>query len=287
MVNHMTNIARLGGALALALRLLESFAFAQAPVSNPDEYRVGAGDVLEVAVIGNEEASRITTISPGGTVTLPLIGEVPVAALTLPEVRQRITDLLAKDYLVNPQVDVRVKEYGSQFALVVGEMRTPGRHPLRSSTRLIDILMASGGFTAQASGEVVVNRVDGTFPDGAKSLRVRITTTNPTARDQAALETPLHAGDVVVAAPKAYVIVEGEVARPGRFAIDGNLTITGAISIAGGLTRYGSSSMKVRRLGTDGKTEILSVDLKAIRKGRAEDMLLRADDVVTVSRRLF
>lgn len=283
----MTNVLRLGGALALALRLLGSHAFAQAPVSNPDEYRVGAGDVLEVAVIGNEDASRVTTISPGGTVTLPLIGEVPVAALTLPEVRQRIIDLLAKDYLVNPQVDVRVKEYGSRFALVVGEMRTPGRRPLRSNSRLIDMLMDSGGFTAQASGEVVVTRVDGTFPDGTKTLRVRVATTNPTTKDQAALETPLRAGDIVVAAPKAYVIVEGEVARPGRFPIDGNLTVTGAISMAGGLTRYGSSSAKVRRTGADGKSEILSVDLKAIRKGRVDDTVLQADDVVTISRRLF
>jgi polysaccharide export outer membrane protein len=253
----------------------------------PDEYRVGAGDVLEVTVIGNQDASRVAPIDPGGTITLPLVGEVPVAGRTLAQVRQQVSALLAKDYLVNPQVDVRIKEYGSRFALIVGEMRQPGRRPLRANSRLIDVLMEAGGFTPQASGDVLITRVDGTFPDGGKSLRVRITAQNATAADRAGVETELHAGDIIVAAPKAYVIVEGEVSRPGRFVIDGNLTITGGISIAGGLTRYGSSSVRIRRTDAEGKTAIVPVDLKAIRKGKAEDVLLQADDVVTVSRRLF
>lgn len=277
--------ASLAGGLLLGLGA-ESRAQETAAAA-PDEYRLGAGDVLDVIVIGNQDASRVAPIDPGGTITLPLVGEVPVAGRTLAEVRQEVTALLAKDYLVNPQVDVRIKEYGSRFALVVGEMRQPGRRPLRANSRLIDVLMEAGGFTPQASGDVLITRVDGTFPDGSKSLRVRITAQNATAADHAGVETTLHAGDIIVAAPKAYVIVEGEVARPGRFVIDGNLTITGGISIAGGLTRYGSSTVRIRRTDAAGKTAITEVDLKAIRKGKAEDVLLQADDVVSVSRRRF
>ena len=59
---------------------------------------------------------------------------------------------------------------------------------------------------------------------------------------------PLRNGDIITASPKYYVTVEGEVSRPGRYAIDGDLTVSGAISPAGGLTRFGSSDVKVRRV---------------------------------------
>jgi polysaccharide export outer membrane protein len=82
--------------------------------------------------------------------------------------------------------------------------------------------------------------------------------------------------------------VEGEVNRPGRYPIDEDLTVTVAISTAGGLTRFGSNTVKVRRVDAEtGKIEILDVDLKAIRKGKEPDPKLKANDVLTVPRRLF
>src|SRR5262249_6520409 len=42
------------------------------------EYRVGAGDVLDVTVFGNEDLTRTATIQTNGAVVLPLLGEVPV-----------------------------------------------------------------------------------------------------------------------------------------------------------------------------------------------------------------
>jgi polysaccharide export outer membrane protein len=274
-------------AWCVAVFVAAAAAFAQDEAAAPADYRVGNGDVLDVTVLDNPEASRVAPISPGGTITLPLVGDVAVGGLTAAEIRQKLTELLSRDYLVNPQVEVRIKEYGSQFALAVGEMKSPGRKALRGNTRLIDLLMDSGGFTNQASGDVVVTRVDGTFPDGSKSIKVRVAATSPTPKNQAALEFPLRNGDIVVASPKAYVIVEGEVNRPGRFVIEGNLTITGAVSIAGGLTRYGSNNVKLRRVDADGRTQILPVDLKSIRKGKTVDTLLQGDDVITVPRRLF
>ena len=57
-----------------------------------------------------------------------------------------------RDYLVNPQVEVKVKEYQSQFVSVVGEVNSPGRKPLRGRTRLIDVLVEAGGFTPTRLG---------------------------------------------------------------------------------------------------------------------------------------
>jgi polysaccharide export outer membrane protein len=82
------------------------------------------------------------------------------------------------------------------------------------------------------------------------------------------------------------VTVEGEVARPGRYPIEGDLTVSGAVSQAGGLTRFGSSRLKVRRTDPEtGKSSFLEVDLKDVRKGKEPDPPLLPNDVVTVSRR--
>jgi polysaccharide biosynthesis/export protein len=252
----------------------------------PAEYHVGAGDVLEIVVLDNSELSRAATVQTNGNLSLPLLGEVPVTTLTVAEIKTKLTTLLA-DYLVSPQVEVKVKEYQSQFVTVIGEVNNPGRKPFRGQTRLLDVLLEAGGFTGRASGDVTVTRREGSFAGGEKTLRLRLGRTPLSAQDQANLEMPLRSGDLITASPKYYVTVEGEVARPSRYVIEADLTVSGVISLAGGLTRYGSHKLKVRRTNPDGTTEILKVDLKEIRKGKEPDLRLQANDVITADRSLF
>jgi polysaccharide export outer membrane protein len=250
------------------------------------EYRVGAGDALDVAVLENPEISRTAVVQTNGGMSLPLVGEVRVAGLTVAEIQSKLTTLLT-NYLVNPQVEVKVREYQSQFVTVIGELNNPGRKALRAQTRLLDILLEAGGFGPRASGDVTISRREGTFADGAKALHLRLGHTPLSAQDQAGLETPMRNGDVITASPKYYVTVEGEVAQPGRYVIEPDLTVTGAISLAGGLTRYGGQKVKVRRTEADGATSILKVDLKEVRNGKEPDVRVQANDVITVARTLF
>ena len=119
-------------------------------------------------------------------------------------------------------------------------------------------------------------------------MRLRFGSASPSAIDQVNLELILRNGDIITALPKFYVTVEGEVNRPGRYVLDGDLTVTGAISTAGGLTRFGKNDVQVRRVDSEtGKTTIIGVDLKDVRKGKKPDPLLLPNDVVTVPRRIF
>jgi polysaccharide export outer membrane protein len=251
------------------------------------DYRVGPGDVLDVAVLGNADLTRTATVQPTGSITFPLLNEVPVAGLTVSEIQRRLTALLIKDFLVDPHVEVKVKEFQSQFVIVLGEVNTPGRKVLRGGSRLVDVLVEAGGFTPRASGEIVITRTEGSFEGGSKILRMRLGGTF-SAQDYVGLELALRNGDVITAPARQYVTVEGEVQRPGRYAIEGDLTVTGAISTAGGLTRFGSSDVKLRRIeaGT-GKVTITKVDLKDVRKGKNPDPPVAPNDVITVTRRLF
>jgi polysaccharide export outer membrane protein len=263
-----------------------------APAAGPaasGDYVVGPGDVIEVAVYGNDDLSRIPTVQTNGSISYPLLGEIQVAGLTIAEVQRKITNLLAKDYLVNPQVEVKVRDYNSQYVSVVGEVNSPGRKPLRGRTRLIDILTEAGGFKPSASTDVMITRTDGGFDGGQKSITLRLSrSASPSMQDVVNLELPMRNGDIVTAFPKAYVTVDGEVTRPGRYAIESDLTVTGAVSLAGGLTRFGSNGVKVRRTDAQtGKVTIIKVDLKDVRNGKKPDVPLLPNDVISVSRRVF
>jgi len=293
---------RLAAALALLIGLAVPVLPQAAPAPSPTpalpspspaaagvsaDYRVGPGDVLDVAVLGNADLTRTATVQPTGSITFPLLNEVPVAGLTVSEIQRRLTALLIKDFLVDPHVEVKVKEFQSQFVIVLGEVNTPGRKVLRGGSRLVDVLVEAGGFTPRASGEIVITRTEGSFEGGSKILRMRLGGTF-SAQDYVGLELALRNGDVITAPARQYVTVEGEVQRPGRYAIEGDLTVTGAISTAGGLTRFGSSDVKLRRIeaGT-GRVTITKVDLKDVRKGKYPDPPVAPNDVITVSRRLF
>ncbi len=280
--------AAIPGLLLAALASAEEPRPSPSPAPATAEYRVGSGDVLDVQVFGNEDLSRSASVQPNGAIHLPLIGEVPVSGLTVTEIQRKLVSLWGRDYLVSPQVEVRVREYQSQFAFVVGEVNQPGRKPLRGRTRLIDLLVEAGGFTPRASGEVTIARNEGAFDGGGRTLHIRLAGGPMTPQDQVNLEIPLLNGDIITAQPKQYVTVEGEVNRPGRYAIDGELSITGAISSAGGLTRFGSNAVRVRRVDPgSGTTQIVRVDLKKVRDGKAPDLALLPNDVVSVPRRVF
>jgi polysaccharide biosynthesis/export protein len=260
---------------------------AAAAPSPEGDYEVGAGDVLEINVFGNDDLSRVPTVQTNGAVSLPLLGEVQVSGLTIAEVKRKVTNLLAKDYLINPQVEVKVKEYQSQYVSVVGEVNNPGRKPIRGRMRLLDALIESGGFKASSSGDVMITRTDGSFDDGKKAITVRISA-SATIQDQINLELRLKNGDIISALPKSFVTVDGEVNRPGRYAIESDLTVTGAVSLAGGRTRFGSSGAKVRRIDPQtGKVSIIEVDIKDVQNGKKPDVTLLPNDVVSVARRVF
>src|SRR5262245_58120050 len=90
------------------------------------EYVIGARDVLQVAVWGQADRSKDYPVDQDGFVPCPLVGRVRAAGLTTKQFAARLAELLEKDYLVNPQVMVSVKEYLSKKVQVLGEAEKPG-----------------------------------------------------------------------------------------------------------------------------------------------------------------
>jgi protein involved in polysaccharide export with SLBB domain len=248
-------------------------------------YRVGPGDVLEVVVDGRPDLSRLPTVQTTGTIHHPLLGDVPVADLSVADVLTRVATLLAKEGVANP-VRLRVREYNSRSVFVAGEVARPGRKALKAGGRLIDALVDAGGFAATASGEVLVQRRDGTFDDGTTIKRFRFRSSGPSAEDRLNLSLALHPGDVVTSRPRQFVMVSGEVGRPGRYELSDGMTVTDALEAAGGVARSSYPKVSLERAQpAEGEPRKVDVDTRAVRSGEASDPTLRANDTVSVRAR--
>lgn len=83
--------------------------------------------------------------------------------------------------------------------------------------------------------------------------------------------------------PPPAVYVVGYVIKPQAIPFNPNLTVSQAVAMAGGVTPDGGMErIRVTQHLTDNKRREIVVDLKAIAKRRAEDILLQPYDIVDV-----
>ena len=124
-------------------------------------YRIGAEDVLQVSVFGNEKLSRIVPVRPDGMISLPLLNDVRAAGLTPMELRDSLMKKLV-EFVPSPEIAVIVTEVKSFMISVIGQVMRPGRYDLRSSATVVDALAMAGGFKEFAGrSRVVVMRPEG------------------------------------------------------------------------------------------------------------------------------
>jgi polysaccharide export outer membrane protein len=133
---------------------------------DPNDYRIGPEDVLQVSIWKNEAMSRTVPVRPDGKITLPLLNDVEAAGLTPMEFRELLIKKLT-EYMPAPEVSVIVVDPRSFKVSVMGEVPRPGRFELRSRTTVLDMLALAGGLSQFASrSKIVVLR-----PDGSKGMK--------------------------------------------------------------------------------------------------------------------
>jgi len=260
-----------------------------------ERYRIGPGDVLEIRVLNRPQLSRDSIrVETDGMIGMPLIeGELRAACQTESDLAREIARRYLR-YLKNPQVYVFIKEYNSKQVAVIGAVNTPGRFLLQRQVRLLELLALAGG-PGELAGrniQVVHNAPDTTCdsqfaPSAAletefvevSSYKLRETLTgvpeaNPFVRP----------GDVITISEAEQVYVIGNVVKPAAISLKEKITVSQAIAMAGG-TLPDTRSERVRIVRQDGanggKTEIF-VDLKALGKRQAEDVVLQPNDIVEV-----
>lgn len=252
------------------------------------EYTIGPRDVLGITVWGQGDLSRDYGVDPDGYIPFPLIGRVKAAGSTPKELAAQLTELLGKDYLVNPQVIVAVKEYLSQKVQVLGAAEKPGVYYLTGPTTLLEILSRAGGFASTAGKQVLLVRNHGAADGSSAALRLsleKIQAGDPSEN------TSVQSQDIVIVSKaQAYsYFIFGEVKKPGAYTLDKDTNILEGITVAGGFTdKAAPSRTRVIRSTPKGQ-QVIEVDMNDIlRRGReAKTVMLQESDVVVVPESFF
>lgn len=164
---------------ALVTRLATEREQASAPAQDPltreaasYAYRVAAHDVLQVTVWEHPELTAPTgqfrspeengiPVNADGTIFYPYVGAIDVAGKTVTEIRQTLTQRLAR-VITSPQLDVRVAAFRSKKVQVTGEVVAPTLVPLTDvPLRVQDALAGAKGFTPESDFSRVTLSRDG------------------------------------------------------------------------------------------------------------------------------
>jgi polysaccharide export outer membrane protein len=119
-----------------------------------EDYRLSGGDLLEITVLGLKDMDRSARVGQTGDISYPLVGEVKVGGLTLPQAQAALV-LKLKDYLRDPQVTLFIKEYGNKKVFVFGQVNKPGAIELPAETKLtvLEAVSQAEGFTRIAASD--------------------------------------------------------------------------------------------------------------------------------------
>lgn len=261
------------------------------------DYQVGAGDLLEVQVIGQADLSQSLRIAGSGEISFPMVGLIQIAGHSTFEVEDAIAERLRAAGLVQePEVLVTVREYQAKPIYISGAVVSPGEFVMSQELTVSDAVLLAGGLAFNAADEALLHRrvspaaaaaatgaaapgpgvetitvdlrplKDGRFFDGAVSLQRGDVVYVPEQR----MQPFFVAGEVIE--PRNYFYAPGKV-----------VTASQAISHAGGPlpTAKLSNGMLVRFDDKGGRVE-LKVDYKAILEGRQKDFPIEPYDIIFI-----
>jgi polysaccharide export outer membrane protein len=162
--------------------------------SAPDDYQIGAGDVLTVNVWKEPDASAAgLVVRNDGKITLPLLKDVVVAGLTLHQAEKLITEQLSK-YIMAPDVAVIATSISSQKIYLIGAVKKEGPMPLTFRMNVLQALSEAGGLTEFAKKK----RIYVLRSEGGREFRLPFDYTEVLKGTHMELNILLKPGDTIV-----------------------------------------------------------------------------------------
>jgi len=119
------------------------------PVGERRGYVIGDDDVLQATVWQNPDLDQELAVRPDGMVSFQLIGDVPAAGLTIPQLTADITSRLS-EYVKSPQVSISIKKIGGSRIVILGQVTTPGVFAVGGRKSIMEAIGMAGGFTRDA-----------------------------------------------------------------------------------------------------------------------------------------
>ena len=164
-----------------------AYTAAPMPVRYDAGYRLDAGDKLRVVVYGQEGLTNTYTIDAAGSITMPLIGQVPARGRSPAALANQISAKLRNGYIREPSVAVEIESYRPFF--ILGEVQAPGQYPYVPNMTVESAIAIAGGFSPRAKRD----NVTVTHSEAGAAMRAVVP-----------LGTPLGPGDTVFVAERWF-----------------------------------------------------------------------------------
>lgn len=250
---------------------LLDFVFRVTRDETPGPYQINVGDEVTVESATDRDLRRTLVVLPDGTITLPLLGQVRAANLTVQQLRDELDEQYKKYYKV-PAITVT---------------------PIKVDTQLEDLRYTVGGrsgFGGQArtgkvtpEGTIQLPAV-GSVP--AQGLTIDEFTQELNQRFNEKIEG-IEVIPVLTQRAPRYVYVLGEVKLPGRYTLEAPTTVLQSIAMAGSYNNGAHiSSIVVFRRADDWRLIATILDLRNTLLGKtpcpAGEIWVSDADVVLV-----
>ena len=115
-----------------------------------DEYLIGAGDVVQISVWGEQSASvPSAVVRPDGKISMPLLKEVAISGLTPTQAGKTIAEQLDQ-YIKGANVAVVVSQINSKKIYLLGAVKKEGTISYTYRMTVMQALSEAGGLTDYA-----------------------------------------------------------------------------------------------------------------------------------------
>jgi len=140
----------------------DAYPYKDEPDPRHKELTIGVGDVLSINVWGEKDLNTDATVRPDGTITMPLVGDLPAAGNTPSALKAKIKEGLDR-YLKLPagnEIAVAVKSWKSYRFTLENEVGKPGVYTSDQYVTVSEALAMGGGLTrfAKRDGVVILRR---------------------------------------------------------------------------------------------------------------------------------
>ncbi len=249
-----------------------------AQAAEQNDYILGPGDSVRIAVYQNPDLSLEARLNEGGSISYPLLGNIKLGGISVSDAEKKIASGLKDgNFIKQPQVSILLIGATANQVSVLGLVGKPGRYPLvTGSNKLSEVMAMAGGITQGAGSDIVV--ISGVRE--GKPFRKEVDFTKVFATSGSEPDFLLQNGDTLFVDRAPQIYMYGEVQRSGAQILLRDTTLLQALANAGGLTLRGTQrGIKVHRRNPDtGEVNVIEPGLN--------DKLM-PNDIIYVKESLF